>query len=368
MEPQMTPIIPIAQVLIFFAGHNFWAVQLSDGRIAVVFRHFCEALDLDRWSQTRRIQLHPVLARHLVLVRIQTPGGPQDVNALVVSALSLWLGGFDLTRLSEEKRELIIALMEDAEEAFSRPFVVTPLESSQQPKVPPSPMPAQDEMSMSAYDLFRAAITRIEQEHLQREARLVQRIEQGQQQLEARIDSMEQENQMLAARQTRIDRQQAEDVAWMAEIRHEMDIHTQQIQAVLLWGEQLEASGSSTTAPREEAWVPLPSPARLQVLKAMPYEEYLRTPEWRATREAALKRALYRCQVCNDDKKTLSAHHRTYERRGCERPEDLFVLCESCHARTHPHLIGKQQKKAGSASPPASEQDAISLPLPDYEI
>src|SRR5690348_9575990 len=110
MEPQMTPIIPIMQVLISFAGHTFLAVQLPDGRIAVVFYHFCEALNVSRTSQLRRIQANPTLAKNFLLVRIQTPGGPQDVNVLVVSVLTLWLGGFDLTRLSEEKRRLIVLL------------------------------------------------------------------------------------------------------------------------------------------------------------------------------------------------------------------------------------------------------------------
>src|SRR5262245_38912670 len=121
MEPQMTPIIPIAQVLISFAGHDFLAVKLPGGKIAVVFSHFCEVLTLDRWGQVKRIQANPTLAKNFLLVRIHTPGGPQDVNALVVSVLSLWLGGFDLARLSEEKRRLIILLQEYAEEAFSPP-------------------------------------------------------------------------------------------------------------------------------------------------------------------------------------------------------------------------------------------------------
>ncbi len=169
----MTPVIPIAQVLISFAGHDFLAVKVPGGKIAVVFNHFCEALDLDRWGQVKRIQANPMLAKNFLSVRIQTPGGPQDVNALVVSVLSLWLGGFDLTRLSEEKRELIIALMEDAEEAFSRPFVVTPIEPPQQPKASPPPLPAQDQASLSVYDMHRALISRMEQEDQQLKMRLI---------------------------------------------------------------------------------------------------------------------------------------------------------------------------------------------------
>lgn len=63
-------------------------------------------------------------------------------------------------------------------------------------------------------------------------------------------------------------------------------------------------------------------------------EVYLRSDHWRATRLAALERAGNRCQVCNADKR-LDVHHRTYERIGNERPEDLTVLCRGCHELYH---------------------------------
>lgn len=69
----------------------------------------------------------------------------------------------------------------------------------------------------------------------------------------------------------------------------------------------------------------------------MPYRDYLRTSEWTARRTAALRRAGYRCQVCNR-RDRLDVHHRTYERRGREAPEDLLVLCRDCHDRYHDRL------------------------------
>lgn len=74
---------------------------------------------------------------------------------------------------------------------------------------------------------------------------------------------------------------------------------------------------------------------RLEELKNMQYKEYLTTPEWRETRKKKLKRARYRCQVCNSNEKSLNVHHRTYERRGEERDEDLIVLCQDCHEMYH---------------------------------
>ena len=69
-------------------------------------------------------------------------------------------------------------------------------------------------------------------------------------------------------------------------------------------------------------------------LARMPYANYLQTPEWRERRLAALERAHYRCQVCYGSL-YLQVHHRTYERRGREWPEDLTVLCDACHALFH---------------------------------
>ena len=84
----------------------------------------------------------------------------------------------------------------------------------------------------------------------------------------------------------------------------------------------------------EDAWNA--AMARTHELRSMPYAEYLRTPEWADRRRAALHRAAGRCQVCNRAGR-LNVHHRTYARRGAERPADLTVLCEDCHHLFHEH-------------------------------
>lgn len=79
---------------------------------------------------------------------------------------------------------------------------------------------------------------------------------------------------------------------------------------------------------------PVVSLERGRELAAMPYPDYLQTPEWQERRKIILKRAGYRCQVCNRDR-SLHVHHRTYERRGVELPSDLTALCDDCHALYH---------------------------------
>lgn len=65
------------------------------------------------------------------------------------------------------------------------------------------------------------------------------------------------------------------------------------------------------------------------------YAAYLQSDHWRSLRRWALERAGARCQLCNTSEETLHVHHRTYERLGAELPQDLTVLCASCHAKFH---------------------------------
>ncbi len=64
------------------------------------------------------------------------------------------------------------------------------------------------------------------------------------------------------------------------------------------------------------------------------YREYMVSPQWAEKRDAALERALHRCQVCNSPHE-LQVHHRTYERLCAETPEDLTVMCRTCHTIFH---------------------------------
>ena len=65
------------------------------------------------------------------------------------------------------------------------------------------------------------------------------------------------------------------------------------------------------------------------------YSEYLRSSHWKVTREKALDRAGLRCQLCGNQTGQLDVHHNNYRNLGNERPEDLIVLCRTCHSRFH---------------------------------
>ena len=77
-------------------------------------------------------------------------------------------------------------------------------------------------------------------------------------------------------------------------------------------------------------WRLAPAGARTSELRAMAYVEYLQTPEWLRARADALDRAGH-CAVEERHTERLEVYHRSTERLGAEREEDLVVLCDGCY-------------------------------------
>ncbi len=99
----------------------------------------------------------------------------------------------------------------------------------------------------------------------------------------------------------------------------------------------------------EEDWLTAPRPLdpgawatgmhaaqqRTQLLSDMPYQDYLRSDEWRRLRVLVIDRAGGRCERCRCTAGEWNVHHLTYERRGHELLEDLVLLCRPCHEAAH---------------------------------
>ena len=69
-------------------------------------------------------------------------------------------------------------------------------------------------------------------------------------------------------------------------------------------------------------------------IKRDSYDDYLRSPEWKAKRQIIIKREANICQGC------LSApieevHHSTYSNIGDELMFQLIGLCSNCHRKVH---------------------------------
>jgi hypothetical protein len=73
------------------------------------------------------------------------------------------------------------------------------------------------------------------------------------------------------------------------------------------------------------------------------YEDYLRSPAWRALRAKVLRRDGYTCQGCGRPNSATQAHHLTYQRVGNEMLFDLVAVCEDCHAKIHAEEAGAGQ-------------------------
>jgi len=127
---------------------------------------------------------------------------------------------------------------------------------------------------------------------------------------------------------------------------------------------------TATATPPTESVVNEPVDAkRLTELRAMPYRLYLRSPEWRQTRAAALVRAGNACSLDVTHTDRLEVHHRTYARLGAEFVTDLVVLCYSCHELYHDKygLPRKQKPIAPAATHMATESLTSKLMAEKHE-
>jgi hypothetical protein len=85
--------------------------------------------------------------------------------------------------------------------------------------------------------------------------------------------------------------------------------------------------------------------ARYAVLRAMSYDEYRQTPDWRHQRAQYLALQLdmggmdatQRCEACNSATVRLDVYHKSLDRLGHEYFSNLIVLCPDCRDALHEH-------------------------------
>jgi len=73
---------------------------------------------------------------------------------------------------------------------------------------------------------------------------------------------------------------------------------------------------------------------RVQILKNLKYNEYLKTREWRIKRQFVV-RIYSKCQLCGKEYPSYHVHHNNYKNYPLEEITDLTVLCEYCHEQYH---------------------------------
>lgn len=81
----------------------------------------------------------------------------------------------------------------------------------------------------------------------------------------------------------------------------------------------------------------------IAALRALPYEEYLRSPHWQTVKIEVHKRQDGKCALCNGCIRDV--HHRTYARKGFERDEDVIGLCGNCHDIEHNAFVARLREE-----------------------
>jgi 5-methylcytosine-specific restriction endonuclease McrA len=74
------------------------------------------------------------------------------------------------------------------------------------------------------------------------------------------------------------------------------------------------------------------------------YKKYLKSEKWQKLRKSVFSERGKKCEICSKSK-WLHLHHLTYERIFNELPEDLQVLCRTCHEKAHGITAKKAKPK-----------------------
>jgi 5-methylcytosine-specific restriction endonuclease McrA len=76
---------------------------------------------------------------------------------------------------------------------------------------------------------------------------------------------------------------------------------------------------------------------------------YMRTAKWKKIRKAKLDQTRGQCEKCGSWTGRKDVHHKTYDRVGNERLEDLIVLCTPCHEIEDERRVAEAMRRAEQA-------------------
>ena len=121
-ERTETVILPDDQDIVPFYGRDLVAVRLPNGQVCAVLRWLCDGLNLNIQSQLRHIRGRTVLSDGLLVVRVETEGGPQAMPALTLDVLPSWLCSIDERRVKEEARADVIRFQRECAKVLAEHF------------------------------------------------------------------------------------------------------------------------------------------------------------------------------------------------------------------------------------------------------
>lgn len=96
---------PIETLVVTFFDLPVLAARSPDGRIYLAIRDLCASVGLSRESQMRRLRVDPDLSIGLQTFRIETTGGPQPQEFLLLDHVPLWISGVTRRKATPEIQE-----------------------------------------------------------------------------------------------------------------------------------------------------------------------------------------------------------------------------------------------------------------------
>lgn len=122
--PDLAGQTPVEQLAVSFFEYPCLALRASDGFIYISLVNLCEAVGLDDRAQRRRLQRDAELSDGLRRFRAQTAGGEQEILALQLEYVPLWLTTISRARatpmVQERLRYLRLWVIREVYNAFAR--------------------------------------------------------------------------------------------------------------------------------------------------------------------------------------------------------------------------------------------------------
>src|SRR5262249_37168640 len=123
-----------------------------------------------------KLQTDPDFRDCLILAKVEIAGKKRVAYFIIAEFIPLWLKGIHPSKVAPEARETLAEFRSVAVQtlrAFFFPESKAQQQSAAPKQEPAQALPAQDDGSLSVYDLHRALISRMEQEDREKEARLI---------------------------------------------------------------------------------------------------------------------------------------------------------------------------------------------------
>lgn len=197
-------LVPLKQALVPFYGSMILAVLLPDGRIAASLKSLCSMLKLARHGQMERIRNDAALAKELLLVVVQTPGGPQVTEVLTARGIPTWLTGLQPNMVAPEKRPLILALKEEAVDVLYRHFfkIDTDEKTSPPPSQTTEPPRSSRKMTHKAFERLHQVADELDESYMVAQEK-IEAMGEHIVALEAKVEALKQEPASQGASKSR---------------------------------------------------------------------------------------------------------------------------------------------------------------------